>query len=108
MQVSYSISEGTFVGAQPPFLDIEPLGRGLFFFMHFVTIFTGVGFVLVFVSIAFFLGQSPPPSTSLANATLVFGLGVLVLIGVWVARKIIALSSRKQHEQLLRDRYLRL
>jgi hypothetical protein len=107
MRVSYSISQDTFVGLQPPFLAIEPLGRALFFFLflHFVTIFTGVGFVLVFVHIAYFLGQSPPPSSSLTNATMLFGLGVVVLAGVWVAREIIVRNSRKQREQFLRDRY---
>jgi hypothetical protein len=108
MRASYSISQDTFVGLQPPFLAIEPLGRGLFFFLHFVTIFTGVGFVLVFAHVAFLMWQSPPPSTSLIDATVVFGLGLLVLMGVWVARKLLIRSSQNQHEQFLRDSYTRL
>jgi YcxB-like protein len=110
MRVTYSLSYETFVGLQPPFKAIEPIGRGLSFFIHFAIVLTGVGFVLFTSSLSLFsfLDSSSLSGPVLLKAIEVSSVGALALAVVWSVRKVSARRARSEQEVFLRDSFNRL
>jgi hypothetical protein len=108
MRISYAVSYEAFVALQPPFVPQDPPGRGLFFFFQFAGALAGIGFMLLAVRIAYLLGWSPWPSAPLPRALAELALGGLPILGIWIARRRSARSTRRQHDEFLRDQYTRL
>jgi hypothetical protein len=108
MRVLYSLSFETYTKLQPPFEAIEPMGRGLFFFLYFVTIEMGTGVALLSGQLYSLLRKSQPPEPGWIASAGIFGLGASLLLVVWVFRKLSARRVVKQQKQFLQENYARL
>ncbi len=108
MRVAYSLSFERYNKLQPPFEAIAPVGRGLFFFLYFVTIVVGVGVAMLSGQLYSLLRHSPAPSPGWFGSAEIFGFGVILLTGVWASRKLSARQANKEHHDFLRESYTRL
>ena len=108
MRVAYSLSFERYNKLQPPFEAIAPAGRGLFFFLYFVTIVVGVGVAMLSGQLYSLLRHSPAPSPGWFGSAEIFGFGVILLTGVWASRKLSARQANKEHHDFLRESYTRL
>jgi hypothetical protein len=108
MRVVYSLSFESYNKLQPPFEAIGPIGRGLFFFLYFVTIVVGVGVAMLSGQLYSLLRHLPASAPGWLGSAEVFGFGVILLAGVWVFRKLSARQANKEHHDFLRESYARL
>jgi len=108
MRISYLLSFETYKKLQPPFEAIEPVGRGLFFFLYLMTIEVGVGVAMLSGQLYSLLRRLPAPEPGWFASVEIFGFGASLFAGVWVFRKLSARRAVREQGEFFRESYARL